>query len=167
VVWAERTPCLMCLMPRCQKACSVAGCLVTDCSALRCRSRCMRSHHKLFRCRRNPGCWGRWGRCRVRPAPILESRSWRSRTGRPAPRPACSGRLSARTWNARRNRPRAPAPPLPASILHFPSCSVFYPTIHVADTLESRRTMRSPQWHHIDLPRIVLPTGSENYRLKC
>jgi hypothetical protein len=175
VVWAERTHCLMCLMPRCQKACSavrcsVARCLVTDCLAirywpLRCRRRCR--YHRLFRCRRNPGCWGRWGRCRARPAPILESRSLRSRTGRPAPLPVCSGKLSARTWHARRNRPRVPAPPLPASILHFPSCSVFYPITHVADTLESRRMMRSPQWRHIDLPRIAPPTWSKNYRLKC
>ncbi len=149
VAWAERTNCLMCLMPHCQKACSavrcsVVRCLVTDCLAircwpLRCRSCCMRSHHRLAHCRQNPGCWGRWDLGRARLAPILENRSLRSRTGQLAPRPVCSGRRSARRWHARRNRPRAPAPPLPASILHFPSCSAFYPTAHIADTLESRR----------------------------
>ena len=166
MAWAERTTCLMCLMPHCQKACSavrcsVVRCLVTDCLAircwpLRCRSCCMRSHHRLAHCRQNPGCWGRWDLGRARLAPILENRSLRSRTGRLAPLPVCSGRLSARRWHARRNRPRAPAPPLPASILHFPSCSAFYPTAHIADTLESRR-MIFPSVTSGSRRRAILP----------
>jgi hypothetical protein len=126
-----------CLVTRWPKACPEVGCLAPECWRLRC-CLCRRgSYHRLFRCRRNPDCWGRWGRCRARLAPMLESRSWHSRTGRPAPRPACSGRLSVRRCYATRNRPRAPAPPLPASTLYFPSCGALYPTAHPGDTLTS------------------------------
>jgi hypothetical protein len=131
-----------CLVTRRPKARLAVGCLAPECWALECwRLRCRwcrrGSHHRLFRCHRNPGCWGRWGLCRARPAPILESRSWRSHTGRLAPRPACSDRLSARRCHATRNRPRAPAPPLPASTSCFPSCGALYPTAHAGDTLTS------------------------------
>jgi hypothetical protein len=130
-----------CLVTRSPKSYPEVRLLARECSRQRC-CLCRRgSYHRLFRCRRNPDCWGRWDRCRARPAPMLESRNWRSRTGRPAPRPTCSGRLSVRRCYATRNRQRAPAPPLPASTLCFPSCGAFYPTAHADDTLKSRRMM--------------------------
>ena len=99
LVWVMRMR--YCLVTRWPKTCSAMGCWAPGCWAihcwpLRCRSCRMRSHHRLARCRQNPGCWGRWDRGRARLAPILEKRSWRSRTGRLAPWPVCSGRLSAR-----------------------------------------------------------------------
>jgi hypothetical protein len=124
-----------CLATRWPKARLAVRCLAPECWRPRCCWRRRGSHHRLFRCHRNPGCWGRWDLCRARPAPILESRSWRSRTGRLAPRPVCSGGLSARRCHATRNRPRAPAPPLPASTSYFPSCGALYPTAHAGDAL--------------------------------
>jgi hypothetical protein len=126
-----------CLVTRSPKAYPEVRLLARECLRLRCCSCRRGSYHRLFRCRRNPDCWGRWDRCRARPVPMLESRNWHSRTGRPAPRPACSGRLSVRRCYAIRNRPRAPAPPLSASTLYFPSCGAFYPTAHPGDTLTS------------------------------
>ena len=124
-----------CLAKRPPRACSEARCLAPECWRPRCCFCRRGSCRRLSRCRRNPDCWGRWGRCRARPAPMLESQSWRSRTGRPALRPACSGRLSVRRCYATRNRPRAPAQLLPASTLHCPSCGALYPTAHPGDTL--------------------------------
>jgi hypothetical protein len=98
-----------CLVTRSPKAYPEVRLLARECLRLRCCSCRRGSYHRLFRCRRNPDCWGRWDRCRARPVPMLESRNWHSRTGRPAPRPACSGRLSVRRCYAIRNRPRAPA----------------------------------------------------------
>jgi hypothetical protein len=124
-----------CLVTRSPKAYPEVRLLARECLRER-RCLCRRgSYHRLFRCRRNPDCWGRWDRCRARPAPMLESRNSRSHTGRPAPRPACSGRLTVRRCYATRNRQRAPAPPLPASTLYFPSCGALYPTAHPGDTL--------------------------------
>jgi hypothetical protein len=132
-----------CLVMRWTKARPQVRCLAPECWRIRCRWCRKGNYHRQFRCHRNPGCWGHWGRCRARPAPILESRSWRNRTGRLAPWPTCSGRLSARRWHATRNRPRAPAPPLPASTLYFPSCGALYPTAHAGDTLTSNVRLRS------------------------
>src|SRR5215207_4865261 len=135
LVWVMQMRC--CLVTRWPKARPAVRCLAPECLRLRCRWFRRGNYHRLFRFHRNPGCWGRWGRCRARPAPILESRSWRSRTGRLAPRPAWSDRLSAHRCHAMRNRPRELAPLLPASTLYFPSCGALYPTVHAGDTLTS------------------------------
>jgi hypothetical protein len=160
-----------CLVTRWPKARPAVRFLAPECWRLRRRWFRRGSYHRLFRFHRNPGCWGRWGPCRARPAPILESRSWRSRTGRLAPRPACSDRLSARRCHATRNLPRAPAPPLPASTLFFPSCGGLYPTAYADDTLTSLGASSVASGDHLHVRQVLLGSirhgrGSDSHSLK-